>query len=282
MTAPLAQASVSTLLASVALFSFTSAAQPGPAQANLPEREIAISGAAEEPPAVVYGAPDVPLVLSFDAPLRKDAAVAVQGADVRAHPFRPDAVVIMPSRSLAAQKSVPVLVPLSDGEVALTLSFSPPRRDSTVRIVRRATSTARSALTGGEVKELLFLAAERALEPGTCANAGATAALRRVKQGKDNESSGEPLVCGGGSFAYLRVKGLRAKCVPASARLTRGEESAEVLLLARTAAPGVHGNRWLVVAWAPVGDGGGFTLEVLAEDGASCLSQPVNLKPSSP
>ena len=101
MMAPRAQTSVSALLASVALFSLPAAAQPGPAPASPAERVIAITGAPDEPPVVLYAAPDVPLMVSFDAPLRKDAAVTVQGADVHPHPFLPNALVITPSKSLA-------------------------------------------------------------------------------------------------------------------------------------------------------------------------------------
>src|SRR5512132_4535807 len=111
MTAPRAQTSLSALLASAAFVSLSSAAQPGPAPTYPAPREISITGAAGEPPAVVYGAPDLPLVLSFDAPLRKDVPVTVQGADVRPHPFVLNAVVITPSNALASHGSVPVLVP---------------------------------------------------------------------------------------------------------------------------------------------------------------------------
>lgn len=125
------RARISALLASAALFSFPSAAQPGPAPASRAEREIALTGEANEPPAVVYGAPYLPLVVRFDAPLKKDGAVAVQGADVRAHPFIANALVITPSGSLAgAQGLVPVLVPLADGVVDLALAFSPERTDA--------------------------------------------------------------------------------------------------------------------------------------------------------
>ena len=275
------QTSTLALLASAALFSFPSAAQPAPALASQAEREIAITGAADEPPATVYGAPNVSIMVSFDSPPKKDGLVVPQGAEVRPHPFVSNAIVITPSSSLTAETPILVSVPLLDGTAVLKLTFSPPKRDTSVRIVRRATSSGRPALTGGEQKELLLLAAERALEPGTCA--GATAAPRRVDQGKGDESSGEPLVCGGGSFAYLRVKVRGAACAPATARLTRGGESAEVLVLApHTTAPCPSGNCWLLVARAPVGDGRGFTLEVLAEDGAPCLSSLVNLKPNSP
>jgi hypothetical protein len=275
MSSSRAQTSASALLASVALFSFPSAAQPGFTPTKPAEREIAITGAADQPAAVVYGEPDVPLTLSFDAPLKRDAAVTVPGADVRSHPFLSNAIVITPSSPLAAQRSVPVLVPLADGVVALTLAFLPVRTDTRVRIVRRA-SSARPAATEGELQELASLAVKTALGPGTCANAGATAV---TQAGKDTRRG--PLVCGGGAFAYVRVQAL-ADCMATTARLTRGEESADVLLVQQTTAQCDEGACWLVVARMPHGDGLGFELELFGQDGVPCHSVPVDLNPRSP
>src|SRR5512132_1243880 len=137
MTALRVQTRLPTLLASLALSSLPAIAQPGPGASSAPERVIAVSGAPDEPPPVLYAAPDVPLVVIFDAPLRKDAAVTIPGADVRPHPFLPNALFITPSKPLAGQGSVPVVVPMAEGAIALTLAFSRTQRDATVRIVHR-------------------------------------------------------------------------------------------------------------------------------------------------
>ena len=76
-------------------------------------------------------------------------------------------------------------------------------------------------------------------------------------------------VCGGGALAYVRVTA-KADCRAAAARLTRGTESAEVLLVRQATEECLEGTCWLVVARAPRGDGRGFALELLAEDGALC------------
>ncbi len=280
MTLPCGQTRTLALLASAALFSLPSAAQPRPAPASEAEREIEVTGAADAPPAVVYGAPNLSVMVLFDSPVKKDGVVAPQGAEVRPHPFVPDALVITPSSSLTAQAPILVSVPLADGMAVLTVVFSPPQRDTTVRIVRRAASTARPALAGGEANEVLLLAARRVLDAGACTSAGGTAEPRRVQQGKP-PSKLKPVACSGGSFAYMSVQILDSKCAPATARLTRGGESAEVLLLAPdTAASCDVGTCWLLVARAPPGDGGGFTLELLAENGTLCLSKAVNLRPA--
>jgi hypothetical protein len=276
MAASHAQTSAWVLLASAALFPLASAAQSGPAPASQAEREIAITGAADAPPAVVYGAPDLPLMVRFDAPLKKDGVVTVLGADVRPHPFAPNAIVITPSSFLTAQTPIPVSVPLEDGVVVLTLAFSPARRDTSVRVVRRA-SSALPAATKGELQEVLRLVTEGALE--TCADADGAAVPRRLKQG--NESPIDALVCGGGAFAYMSVM-VRPGCAPAEARLTRGEESADVLLFRQATQPCGERTCWLVVARAPDGDGQGFALELLASDGVPCHRAAVSLKPSSP
>src|SRR5512140_1858118 len=279
MTLPCGQTRTLALLASAALFSLPSRAQPGPAPASQAEREIEITGAADAPPAVVYGAPNLSVMVLFDSPVKKDGLVAPQGAEVRPHPFVPNALVITPSSFLTAQTPILVSVPLADGMAVLTVVFSPPKRDTTVRIVRRAASTARPALAGGEANEVLLLAARRALDAGACTSAGGTAEPQQVQQGK-RPSKPKPVACSGGSFAYMRAE-VRSKCAPATARLTHAEESAEVLLLAPDTAAACHlGTCWLVVARAPPGDGGGFTLELLAEDGALCLSKAVSLRPS--
>lgn len=278
MTVPRAQASISVLLASAALVSLPSTAQPGLLPSSQPERELAIIGAADQPPAVVYGAPDWPLMLSFDAPVKKDAALTVSGADVRLHPFLPNAIVITPSSAFAAQSSVPVLVPLADGVVALTLAFSPAKRDTRVRVVRRA-SSAQPAATDDELRELLTYVVRTALDSGACVNAVAPALPRPVEQGSGSGPI-RPLVCGGGTWAYARVNA-SADCQAETARLTRGKESADVLLLEPATVAYENETCWLVVARVPPGDGLGFELELFAQDGVPCHSIAVNLKPPS-
>jgi len=278
MTASLARTSASAVLLSVALLSLPSAAQPGPAPASQAERQIAITGAAGEPPVVVYGAPNLSVMVAFDSPLKKDAVVTAQGADVRTHPFIPNAIVITPSSFLTDQTPIPVSVPLADGMVVLTLAFSPEKRDTSVRIVRRA-STAEPALTGGEARELLSSVARTALDSGACAKAGAAAVPRRVMQAQG--TAADLLVCGGGAFAYIRVQA-PADCTAETARLTRGAETADVLLVEQTTVQCTPPTCWLVVARAPRGDGFGFELELFARDGVLCKKIAVKLKPSSP
>src|SRR5512133_3211565 len=80
MTASRAQTSLAALLASAAVFSQPVAAQPQPAPASQAEREIVMSGETDALPAVVYGAPNLPVVVSFDSPLGKGGIVAPPGA----------------------------------------------------------------------------------------------------------------------------------------------------------------------------------------------------------
>lgn len=259
------------LLASIA-FSHPAAAQPRPALEIPDEREIAISGAPDEPPVIVYAAPNEPVMVSFDAPLKKDALVTVQGADVHPHPFRPNALIITPSTPLDGQGSLPVLVPMVDGDIPLKLAFSPTNADRVVRVIRRV-SSARPAMTQGELEEALSLAAGKSLR-APCASTGTTDLTRRIDQTRGNRFDAK--ACGGGAFAYVRVTA-KANCRVAAARITRGKEPAEVVLLRRFPERCPAGTCWLVVVRAPPGDGRGFALELLADDGEPCGNDLVDL-----
>ena len=231
------------------------------------EREGVLTGAPDEAPAVVYAAADVPVALVFDAALQKGSAVVVPGADVHPHPFRPNALVLTPSSALAAHGSSPMSVPLVDGVVALTLSFTPDRCDRLVRFARRAPA-ARAAPTAGELQSALRIAAPAVLGDVSGAD---------VKRGVVQR------VMGG--FSYLLVKNKKnLECVPTSARMARGEESVEVLL-AEQAKPCVAGKvcYLILVVRAPAEEAADYVLELLAADGAVCeLSSGITLGPQAP
>jgi hypothetical protein len=206
--------------------------------------------------------------------------VEVPGAEVRRHAFRDDALVITPSAPLAGQSSVPVLVPLVDGVVALTLSFSPERTDTRVRVVRRATS-GRPAVTDTELRGLLCLALRTALDPKACPGTDRSAGPREVAF-PELDAFAATGVVGPGGFAYVSVV-VPADCRAAVARLTRGEESADAILFQQaTAQAQAKRIRSWVVARVPHGEGGELALEFLAPDGRPCSRVRVDLTPASP
>ena len=266
--APPREASVSALLASVALFSLAAAAQPGPAPACAAEREIAITGAPDEPPAVLYAAPRT----AGDGELRRAAEEGRGGggAGRRRPPAR-----VPPERADHHALEAPCRSGLGPGAGADggwrhrpdARLLAGRRRDESVRIVHRAQP--RPAAPQGEVEELLSLAAQRTLRPVTCVKRRynrrtAMVCLRTTLHRRNRR------VCGGGALSYVRVQA-RADCRAAAARLTRARG---VRGGAPRAAghPGVQRRRscWMVVARAPRGDGRRFTLELLAEGGALC------------
>jgi hypothetical protein len=261
-------------LFSLALVSFPAAAQPRPCPAESAEREVILTDAPKEPPAVVYAAAEVPVALVFDAALQKDSAVVVPGADIRPHAFIASALVLTPSKALAAQGSAPMSVPLVDGVVALTLDFKSGRSDRLVRFVRRA-AAARSDPTRRELQSALRMAAPTVL--GNDSGADAVGHLR------DGERGVTQRVVDG--FSYLKVRSkTNLECVPTSARLMRGQEPVEVLV-AEQAEPCVAGKncKLMLVVRAPPEEAADYVLEFLAADGAVCeVRSGITLGPKAP
>jgi hypothetical protein len=124
--------------------------------------------------------------------------------------------------------------------------------------------------------EAMSFAADTKRDPKKCPKPDGAEVPRQVPQA--GAPGGSVQVCGGGALAYVFVSP-EADCKPATARLARGAETADVLLVREATGKRPGETSWLVVARTPFGDGRGFTLEPLADDGVRCQSYDVDLKP---
>lgn len=265
---------LSALLFSVGWVSLPAAAQPNPVppeRNEQAEREVILTGAPDEPPTAVYAAANVPLALVFDGPLLNGSAVVVPGADVRPHPFLANALVLTPSKDLAAQGSSAVSVPLVDRAMSLTLTFRPERRDGLVSFVRRAAAT-RLEPTQDELQNALRVAAQAVLEADS----------RVAAFEQHSVAQGNVLLRVVMGFSYLRVRSAELKCIPTTARLVGGEEPIEALLVEPTESC-MDGEfcTLMVVARTPAPAAKSYVLELMAQDGALCGRVPdVPLQPN--
>src|SRR3954469_2180177 len=96
---------------------------------------------AGRPATTVYGVVGRPLLVLFDAPLGK-APVRAPGVEIDRHPLRPNALVVTPSRALAASRGpVSIVVPLPGGAITLSLVIKPDAPDARVDIARSPDSS---------------------------------------------------------------------------------------------------------------------------------------------
>lgn len=280
---------LSALLASLGLAGLSAGAQPQvPEPPGRDEREVVLTGGPDERP-VVYGAPDVPLVLLFDGPLRKGEGVAVPGADVHPHPLLGNTLVLTASKSLAAQGSVPLSVPLADGVVALRVVFSREKVDGRVRIVRRPASTGGTVprmVRHEELQEALRISASAVFgRPESLPLVGPLNTQPRTVI-QNPQISDVVLVRVVGSFTYLRVEtevNSNRGCLPTQARLVLGQETVEVLV-SEPAVSCLKGKSCqMLIVRTPLIEADGLLLELLAEDGSRCGNiQGVKLSAGAP
>jgi hypothetical protein len=263
--------------ASLGLLPLRAEAQPQPCQRGQ-EREIVLTGARDESPAVVYGAADEPLMLQFDAPLRMDEGrAAAPGLDIRPHPYLPDALILTPSKALAAQGSAVVQVSLAGWVMVLTLAFTPERSDRLVRILwRPATSQTGVMEAERELREALRIA--------TVAVLGRTPQAPHPEGQEQSPDALKHLVYTSGAYTYAQIEAqANSRCVPVEARLRRGQELIKVLV-SGPVSPCARKEKCrmaLVVQTALLGETNLLAVELLSKDGLTCETAEVPLTPGA-
>jgi len=238
---------------------------------------VALSGGPDEPSPVVHVAANFPVVLAFESVPRNPSAHP--GLEVRPHAFLDSALVLTPSRTLADLRKVAFSVQLDSGEVPLTLLFDAGPRDTHVRFRRRSRVSGSAELTAA-----LRVAAETLLrDEDTCRPIPGTSSPQKVSLGL----AGRVVqVCATLDLTYVRLTldGLAAACgASPTVHIQRDGESVEVLL--QQPAPGecqAGAICWMLAARTPPGNGLGYSITLLAQDGGSpCWSEVVDLKPNT-
>jgi hypothetical protein len=232
-----------------------------PLAAAAQDREVVLTGTEGRAPPVVYVKTDVPVLLVFDAPLRKEVALAVPSADVRRAPFNPNALEITPAAAFGRQGPIPFRVPLADGEVTLTLQSAASKGDHVVQVVRRM-----AGLDGGAVARSPAL--EKALHLLGPAVLDGPDTLRPQTVQQKRRAAKKVTVRVLDEFTYLQVRKTVPDCEVATAHLTRGGEAVDVLLL-ETGRTRQKPVQVLVARTPPVG-ADDYDLYLLAADGTAC------------
>jgi hypothetical protein len=268
--------------ASLLTVPLTVAAQPLPEEELALGREVVVTGAPGERPAVVYGAANVGVQLVFDAPLlRTDAGtVALQwpGGEVRLHPYMESSLFVIPSRTLSTGPAVPLHVALTDGGVPLVLVFRPGTVDHILRILRRPPAPdAGTDVSRALLQETLGFTTGAIFTERDCAPLQSRLVRpQRIRQ-PDPTNRLDVLVCAAGMINYVRVTRGRPACDASTARLLREGKDLEVLHLESVKREGGVARQALAV-WSPTREED-FELLLLAADGAVCERVKVMLAP---
>lgn len=248
------------------------------------EREVAVADAPRDGPVVVVsGAENVPLMVVFDAPIaRQGLPVGGPLGEVRSHPALAHTLLVIPSKALAERGAVLMSVPLENGVVRLMIVFDPQRADHVVRVVRRPVGAdAGGTVLDANVQAGLAVAAGIVLQGESCGSVESSGPQPR-KIDQQSNAKGYAIACVHGGLSYLRMTRELPACPATMARLVRGQQSVDVLVV-ETASTCGKGTCQRLVVRTPPEPARDFQLELLKADGTLCERYAgLTLEPAEP